>query len=1458
MISKKQNKETTMHFRLRPLLILTTLLSFVSLIDSISRDNQAGVEQQHSKSNGSCPKAWILLNNNKCYRIIQSQRSHIAAKAKCSDLGAQLAIIDDDDTERESNDALDNIIAYLNSPEKNKSETTKNYYVTLSDRLMDQFQQNTKDGYHWSGSRFETAEESNQTISSLWLSKEELRPFNFTNEATEQHNLTAFALVHSKDINSYGIAPVYPTRKMYFICERNPGNSNPNQSNSSTQNQHSSSNEPRSRSSNNDLSTNSDQQPSSTSANFVDLVKEAHSIGTTPAPEPPSVLFREYPQDQMIILGTTVEMRCSRLDSDSNLFWTFNNKNLTQAGRIRISKSGTLRIEHVRNSDDGNYTCTIQSGTISESKVAKLEIVSRPHQPEYITAELLDKLSTSVRVKWQPGFNGNSPIQKYLLEMLTVGSNYEQTDMAALIQSEKWELAKANISADHTSVIIPDLKPAKKYVFRIKATNRVGTGEPSYPTRPAIEIPVQPPSMPPENITATPKSATSITVHWSPPPVDSQNGIIKGYKIRHKLAGYASDSDWYPSDVSETTSNNLLAYTLDDLIVWQKYEIQVAAENDKGAGPFSSSIFMRTKEGKPDKGPRSVSAEAISPTAIKINWTPPPPQDINGVNQGYKVQAWYDIHQTKLAKELVVPHNTASPFHSTAIDGLEPYTEYYIGVRCFTNAGDGPSNEDMVKVKTKQDLPEAVPVLEFADVLDKSLRLLWKAPNRINGELDHYTLEYSELSLPDRRIVKQYSSTTSEAKILDLMPQTTYIFKIYPHTNVGQGPVKVNQTTTSVPPVLPEPPSNLVYSKVGAHSVELNFNPGFDGNANIDKWQVEAQMISLNSKNEYNFNRWQHIYTSTNHSHGANFIVVRNLRPFTKYRLRLVPINTVGPSRYPSEPSAEFQTAQIEPEQPPRDLAIDSINSTSLIVHWSPLANSLWSGNPRGYNLTWHETSNPLGSVAYHLINDTRQDFYQVTKLEEFTEYSFTIYACNEAGSSPASEAAIAITAEDVPSAGPANITASAKSSNAISVDWTPVPKRHRNGIIRGYEIQYQAIKDHAPLQHKTIEDNSTRHVTLNDLKPYTVYQLAIAAYTSVGDGTFSNVISVQTLEDTPGQPQNLSFPTVSQTSARVLWDPPVDTNGDIIGYKVSYHLLPKENDAAGSASKEVYSQELQQNERTYKATNLKPNTHYIFTVTAKTKEGWGQQANTLLYTFDSELRANLPFFKESWFVILCACSSIVITIIITALLFIQTKSYKYKQNAIKSASSHDRLGDAGFTIDIDDNGSNGRGAHYNNGFGLLSQQYGSVNHRRTSNGTLNKSAANNFTLPKSPPRPDIGRVNYNSDDVGDEGDDDVFENNVIDIVGCSSTAGKTSSSSSHHYHIDQNNQDSSDGDSIIEKPVENGSSNTAPDSESPDAGPTQEEYVNVFNLNGGRIVVDNMAGSRAPLPGFTSLNFPN
>lgn len=123
-------------------------------------------------------------------------------------------------------------------------------------------------------------------------------------------------------------------------------------------------------------------------------------------------------------------------------------------------------------------------------------------------------------------------------------------------------------------------------------------------------------------------------------------------------------------------------------------------------GKFTEGAKIKTKEGVPEAPPIVEEVEALNSTAIQVTWTPPNPQKINGINQGYKIQAWkFDKERGNMETKMMTVHpNLLDPLakQTAVMNGLEKFAEYNITVLCFTDPGDGEVSE-MVYVKTSED-----------------------------------------------------------------------------------------------------------------------------------------------------------------------------------------------------------------------------------------------------------------------------------------------------------------------------------------------------------------------------------------------------------------------------------------------------------------------------------------------------------------------------------------------------------------------------------------------------------------------------------------------------------------------------------------------------------------------------------------------------------------------------------
>lgn len=675
------------------------------------------------------------------------------------------------------------------------------------------------------------------------------------------------------------------------------------------------------------------------------------------------------------------------------------------------------------------------------------------------------------------------------------------------------------------------------------------------------------------------------------------------------MYGY-NDSPWTIQNITNEAQRN---YLIQELITWKDYVVQIAAYNNMGVGVFTEGAKIKTKEGIPEAPPTNVRVKAINSTAIKVWWTPPNPQQINGINQGYKLQAWLynnanEEEPETEAKMTTVPPSLIDPLaeQSAIMSGLDKFSEYNITVLCFTDPGDGTRSE-AVYVKTREDVPGEVAALQFDEVSDRAVKVIWSPPKAANGILTGYQVKYHIKDDPSTMKFVNLTANETSLKVNNLMATTRYFFEVCAWTKMGAGAPKTATMQSGVEPVLPSPPTQLALSNIDAFSVVLQFTPGFDGNSSITKWSVEAQTARNLT--------WFTIYEISDPD--ATTLTVTGLMPFTPYRLRLIATNVVGPSE-PSDPTKDFQTIQARPAHPPLNVTVRAMSATELRVRWIPLQQSEWFGNPRGYNITYRNVENgSAASILSALIEDHTANSHVLDNLEEYAVYEIIMNACNDVGNSKDSPTALERTRESVPSSGPIRVEANTTSSTTIVVRWGEVAKEHRNGQIEGFKVFYGA-GNRGTVLHKTIANNNTFTTTLTELKKFVIYHIQVLAYTRLGDGTLSTPpIRAQTFEDTPGAPSNVSFPDVSLTTARIIWDVPSEPNGQILAYRVTYSI--------NGSSNLNYSREFPPHERTFRASNLHSEHYYVFTVTAQTQLGWGKTCAVLVYTTNNRERPQAP-----------------------------------------------------------------------------------------------------------------------------------------------------------------------------------------------------------------------------------------
>ena len=251
----------------------------------------------------------------------------------------------------------------------------------------------------------------------------------------------------------------------------------------------------------------------------------------------------------------------------------------------------------------------------------------------------------------------------------------------------------------------------------------------------------------------------------------------------------------------------------------------------------------------------------------------------------------------------------------------------------------------------------------------------------------------------------------------------------------------------------------------------------------------------------------------------SNSFIAANLAPFRIYSFVLTACTGGGCS------SSTPVTCQTN-EAPPTGMSAPSLRvtgTTSIEISWSP------PSRPNGVITSYELRRNSV------LIQTTSLTWYIDYDVEPGTTYQYQVSAYNSQGGA-ASPLSSGTTFASSPTGilPPVTVPLSASS---VSVSW--VPPTEPNGVIVNYTLYVGSIAVYTGLSQATI---------VTGLTAWTNYSLVIAACTTAGC-TYSNAVSVQTLE---AAPQNLDPPQLSTSAVGAIliqWRQPHSPNGIITSF---------------------------------------------------------------------------------------------------------------------------------------------------------------------------------------------------------------------------------------------------------------------------------------------------------------------
>uniref|UniRef100_A0A8B9ILF3 Receptor-type tyrosine-protein phosphatase S n=1 Tax=Anser cygnoides TaxID=8845 RepID=A0A8B9ILF3_ANSCY len=557
---------------------------------------------------------------------------------------------------------------------------------------------------------------------------------------------------------------------------------------------------------------------------------------------------------------------------------------ITTIGNLVPQKTYSVKVLAFTSVGDGPLSSDIQ--VITQTGV--------PGQPLNFKAE--PESETSILLSWTPPRSDTI-------------SSYE------LVYKDGEHGEEQRVSTEPTtSYRLQGLKPNSLYLFRLAARSPQGLGASTAEI--SARTMQSKPSAPPQDISCTSPSSTSILVSWKPPPVEKQNGNITEYSI--KYIGIDGE-DVKPHEILGISSDST-QYLLEQLEKWTEYRISVTAHTDVGPGPESLAVLIRTDEDVPSGPPRKVEVEAVNSTAVKVSWRSPVPNKQHGQIRGYQVHyVRMENGEPKgqpMLKDIMLAD--AQVTREMIISGLQPETTYSFTVTAYTTKGDGARSKPKL-VSTTGAVP-GKPRLVISHTQMNTALIQWHPPVDTFGPLQGYRLKFGRKDV-DTFTTMEFSDKEDHFTATDIHKGASYVFRLSARNKVGFGEEMVKEI--SVPEEVPSGfPQNLHSESSTSTSVQLTWQMPLlaERNGIITKYTVLYRDINV----AYQPVELPVVPADTS-------MTLSGLKPDTTYDVKVRAHTSKGPGPY--SPSVQFRTLPVD-QVFAKNFHVKAVMKTSVLLSW--------------------------------------------------------------------------------------------------------------------------------------------------------------------------------------------------------------------------------------------------------------------------------------------------------------------------------------------------------------------------------------------------------------------------------------------------------------------------------------------------------------------------------------------
>uniref|UniRef100_H2YLE9 Titin n=1 Tax=Ciona savignyi TaxID=51511 RepID=H2YLE9_CIOSA len=864
-------------------------------------------------------------------------------------------------------------------------------------------------------------------------------------------------------------------------------------------------------------------------------------------------------------VGTNIHIRVPYTGTPTPIaHFIRNGEPIKQTSRVNSDTSdgiAKLNIGEVTRKDAGEYELVVKNAVGTKTATLRVVVMEKPAPPGPMEIKDVSAESITCNLAWQsPTLNGGAKVTGYSIE------KRETSRLAWTVVVHGTEFNQHKVTG---------LINGNEYVFRVRAENKFGLGEP-VETNPVVAknpfVVADAPGVPEvSNI-----MKNSCTVMWTRPESDG-GAEITGYIVERREKNSAR---WHRVN-RRLVSDLRLRVT--DLREGSEQEFRIYAENRAGVGQASeSSGFVMPVERfePPTFGPDTdlrktltVRAGGSVRLAVPISGRPTP---------SHRTTQWKrDGAELKMTSRVNYDTVEGNAILTIKDADLKDAGNYQLVLENSIGSKTVPVS---VRVLDKPGPPKG-PV-EFSGVTADSLVLSWSAPEADGGAaINNYIVDMRETSgdATEWRMISG-STARNSLKVTRLRPGMEYAFRIRAENRFGIGHgLESPSIKAQFPFKTPGSPSAPTVVATTRETMTIKWEvPMNDGGSKILGYHVE--------KKDRNSILW--MKCSKTLVSGTEYKIT-NLQEGLEYEFRVYAENAAAGCGKPSQPCDPV----VARDQISKPLAVEptGVTRTSVDLIWRKPEND-GGAKVSGYVVERREL--PNGRWLKCNFSNLIDCKYTVTGLTEDASYEFQVTAKNASGSvSAPSEPSEKVTCKDSFTPPRLDLNGNLKDTVVVKAGETitlsasifgkPVPTATwtRNNV----EL------DNTP-KTEIMDTGSTASLSIKDSTRDDSGDYVLHLKNTAGSRAIS--ITVKVL-DRPGQPIGpLTISEVTSERCRLAWRAPENNGGAPVTH---YNIEKRETSRLAWTLVESGIEGV-----TTKVHRLLKGNEYIFRVIAVNKYGLG------------------------------------------------------------------------------------------------------------------------------------------------------------------------------------------------------------------------------------------------------------